>query len=93
MAGLTDEQWTVRTGAAALVTCIVRTLQESDPTFEERFLKKLDEAYSDFRDERESFRADGSRREVTGVLEMLSWTNELLTGWNPVLGQRRPFLK
>src|SRR5260370_21125243 len=93
MAALTDEQWTVRTGAAALVTCIVRTLHESDPTFEERFLKKLDEAYYHFRDDHDSVRADGSPRDVIGVLEMLSWTRELLTGWNPVLGQRPPFLK
>jgi hypothetical protein len=93
MAHLTDEQWTVRTGAAALATCIVRTLHESDPTFEERFLKKLDEAYHHFRDDHEAFRVDRSRREVTGVLEMLAWTNELITGWNPVLGQREPFLK
>lgn len=93
MAGLTDEQWTVRTGAAALVTCIVRTLQQADPTFEERFLKNLDEAYHHFRDESDAVRADGKPREVIGVLEMLAWTNELLTGWNPVVGQRRPFLK
>jgi len=42
---MTNEQWTVRTGAAALATCIVRTLQQSDRTFEERFLKHLDDAY------------------------------------------------
>lgn len=90
---MTDEQWQVRTGAAALATCIVRTLSESDPTFEERFLKNLDEAYYHFRDDNDAVRADGKPREVIGVLEMLSWTRELLTGWNPVVGQRRPFLK
>ena len=93
MASLTDEQWTVRTGAAALATCIVRTLQESDPTFEERFLKKLDEAYHHFRDDSDAVQADGKPRDVIGILEMLSWTNELLIGWNPVVGQRKPFLK
>ena len=87
---MTDEQWNVRTGAAALVTCIVRTLQQSDPAFEERFLKK---AYHHFRDDSDAVQADGKPREVIGVLEMLSWTNELLTGWNPVVGQRRPLLK
>ncbi|WP_316202866.1 MULTISPECIES: hypothetical protein [unclassified Bradyrhizobium] len=90
---MTDEQWQVRTGAAALAACIVRTLQQTDPTFEERFLKNLDEAYHHFRDDHDAVRADGSRRDVVGVLEMISWTNELLTGWNAVVGQRQPFLK
>lgn len=62
-------------------------------TFEARFLKKLDEAYYHFRDDNNAVRADGSPRDVIGVLEMLSWTNELLTGWNPVVGQQQPFLK
>lgn len=90
---MTDEQWAVRTGAAALACCIVRTLQQSDPTFEERFLKNLDEAYHHFKDDNDAVGADGSPRDVIGVLEILSWTNELLTGWNPVVGQRRPLLK
>ena len=90
---MTDEQWSVRTRAAALVTCIVRTIQQSDPTFEERFLKNLDLAYGAFRDDPDAVDGDDKPRDVIGVLEMLSWTNELLTGWNPVLGQRRPLLK
>ena len=90
---MTNEQWTVRTGAAALATCIVRTLQQSDPTFEERFLKHLDDAYHQFRDDSDAVGADGKPRDVIGVLEMLTWTNELLTGWNPVVGQGRPLLK
>jgi hypothetical protein len=90
---MTNEEWTVRTGAAALATCIVRTLQQSDPTFEERFLKNLDEAYHHFRDDHGAVDANGKPRDVIGVLEMLSWTNELLTGWNPVLGQREPLLR
>ena len=89
---MTDEEWAVRTGAAALATCIVRTFQEADPTFEERFLKKLDEAYYRFRDDNNAVRADGSPRAVTGVLEMLAWTNEFLTGWNRVTGQQKPLL-
>lgn len=90
---MTDEQWALRTGAAALATCIVRTLQQSDPTFEERFLKNLDEAYNHFRHDSEAVGADGKPREVTGVLEILSWTNEFLTGWDKVTGQRPPLLK
>ena len=92
-AGMTDEEWAVRTGSATLAFCIVLTLQQSDPTFQERFLKNLDDAYYHFRDDNDATRADGSPREVTGVLEMLSWTSQMLTGWNPVLGQRPPFLQ
>lgn len=34
-----DEEWNVRAGAAALATCLVKTIEQSDPTFQERFLK------------------------------------------------------
>jgi hypothetical protein len=90
---MTNEEWTVRTGAAALATCIVRTLQQSDPTFEERFLKNLDLAYGAFRDDPDAVDGDDKPRDVIGVLEMLSWTRELLTGWNSVTGHRKPLLK
>ena len=90
---MTNEEWTVRTGAAALATCIVRTLEQSDPTFEARFLKNLDAAYHHFRDEHEAVDANGKPRDTIGVLEMLTWTNELLTGWSNVSGQRKPLLK
>lgn len=83
-----DDQWQLKSGAAALATCVVQTLNESDPTFEKRFLANLEKAYREF--------ADGDRygsREVTAALEMFSWTRELLTGWNMVTGQGRPLLK
>jgi hypothetical protein len=78
-----DELWQLKTGTAALVACIVRTLQKSDPDFEAQFLASLDRAYDHFR---------YSDRETQNILELLSWTNELLTGWNNVTGQREPFL-
>jgi hypothetical protein len=85
--GRKDPEWQIKSGAAALVTCIVKTLNESDPTFEKRFLENLAKAYSEFR--------DGDRhpdRDVILVLEMLAWTREFLTGWNMVTGQGRPLL-
>jgi hypothetical protein len=27
------------------------------------------------------------------ILELLNWTRELLTGWNPIQGQGKPFLE
>lgn len=37
-------------GTAVLAACIVQTLNESDNTFQERFLKRLSEAYYEIRD-------------------------------------------
>jgi hypothetical protein len=92
MSAPTDDLWQVKTGTAALAVCIVRTLQKSDPDFEDRFLKNLDRAYDHFRHDHGATRRDGSPREVQNVLEMLAWTRELLTGWNNITGQQEPLL-
>jgi hypothetical protein len=76
--------WQLKSGAAALATCIVKTMNESDPEFQYRFLQNLERAYSHFRD---------SGKENRDVLEMLSWTRELLTGWSNVSGQGKPLLE
>jgi hypothetical protein len=85
--GRTDPEWQIKSGAAALVTCIVKTLNDSDPAFQERFLANLDQAYNAFRDGEQN-----PDRDVILVLEMLSWTREFLTGWNNITGQGRPLL-
>ena len=71
-------------GAAILATCIVQTLNESDPSFRDRFLKRLTGAYYELRDN-----TDG---EVRHEMELVAWTRELLTGWNWLTGQGKPFL-
>lgn len=71
-------------GTAILAACIVQTLSESDPSFQARFLARLAAAYGELRDN-----TDGS---VQNELELLSWTRELLTGFNMVSGQGKPFL-
>ena len=71
-------------GTAALVACIVGTLDESDPTFRERFLAKLGDVYYEFRDN-----TDG---DVIQELELFRWTREYLTGWNMVTGQIKPLV-
>ncbi|RXG96366.1 hypothetical protein [Bradyrhizobium zhanjiangense] len=40
MATREEEMWQVKTGAAALIACLVRE-EQSDPLFEERFLANL----------------------------------------------------
>lgn len=71
-------------GTAVLVTCIVQTLNETDPTFQERFLRRLGEAYAELR--------DNSEQGPLHELELLSWTRSMLTGFNHVTGQGAPFL-
>ena len=89
-----DDQWSVKTAAAALAVCIVRTIEESDPSFADRFKANVDRAYHHFRDNDGKWtRRDGSPRDLQDVLETLSWTNELLTGWNNITGQGDPLLK
>jgi hypothetical protein len=93
MSAQKDDLWQVKTGTAALAVWIVRTLQKSDPDFEDWFLEALDRAYDHFREQQGWTRADGAPRPVQNILEMLAWTRELLTGWNPAVGQIQPLLK
>ncbi|MEN5279017.1 hypothetical protein ABE527_18985 [Brucella sp. TWI432] len=69
-------------GVAVLATCIVKTLDETNAGFQQRFLENLTTAYQQRRHE-------ADLRE----LELLSWTRQLLTGFSPVSGQGDPFFK
>lgn len=71
-------------GVAILATCIVQTLNESDPTFQERFLNRLSRAHRELK--------DNSEGDQIQQMELLMWTRELLTGWSFVDGQGEPFL-
>jgi hypothetical protein len=73
-----------KVGVSILTTCLVQTLNETDPTFQKRFLKKLTDAHYELRDN-----TDG---DVQEQMELLSWTREFLTGFNPITGQGKPFL-
>src|SRR5439155_9176567 len=54
---------------AALVTCVVTTLNETEPSFQERFLANLDKAYCKFQDD--------TGDDVIQELELLSWTRRV----------------
>ncbi len=76
-------------GVAVLVACVVETLNESDPSFRERFLEKMGQAYRKLKD------GDGESGEwgdVIQELELLTWTRSMLTGFDFIKGQGRPFL-
>jgi hypothetical protein len=79
-----DDLFHAMRGTADLVACVVQTLNESDQSFQERFLEKLTDAYYHFRDNPEG--------EILQELELLSWTRGLLTGFSWTRGQGKPFL-
>ena len=72
-------------GIAVLATCIVQELAKSDPTFEERFLRRLTEAHYEFQESSEDDPAFG--------LSLLTFTRSLITGFDHLNGQRSPFLE
>jgi hypothetical protein len=72
-------------GVAVLAACIVQTLNESDPTFQRRFLERLAQAYAEIKD-------DWPGPDVIQELELLSGTREFLTGFDRIEGQGEPFL-
>lgn len=74
----------LKKGVAVLGACVVQTLNESDPSFEKRFLERLARAYRELKDN-----TDG---DVQHEMELLAWTRDLLTGFNMTTGQGRPFL-
>jgi len=84
MTGRKDDLYRAKRGVAVLAACIVQTLNESDPSFQERLLKRLEDAYLALRDE--------SGSSAIEELELLSWTREILTGFSVVSGQGKPFL-
>lgn len=72
-----------KVGVAVLATVIVETINESDPTFKDRFLKKMTDAYYKLRDD-----SPGDQIEQ---MELLDWTRSFLTGFDPIKGQGAPF--
>jgi hypothetical protein len=80
----TDLHRAKRGGVAILATCVVQTLSESDPSFEERFLSRLSHAYQELK--------DNSEGDVIQEMELLAWTREYLTGFSHFTGQGKPFL-
>jgi hypothetical protein len=66
-----DDLFHTRRGVAVLIASLVQTLGESAPTFQDRYLKKLEKWYHDFRD---------GPAESIPEMELLSWTQEIVKG-------------
>ncbi len=72
----------VKRGIGAMVTALVHTLNETDPSFQKRFLARLDQAqYS---------RKNGDRPAEVDELELYSWTASFITGFDFVTGRGDP---
>ena len=80
-----DDLHQAKVGMATLIALVVQTLNETDQSFQARFLERCGRAYGEYR--------DNSENDPMHILELLNWTRELLTGWNPIQGQGKPFLE
>ena len=67
-----DDLGHAKSGTAILMTCIVQTLGESDPTFQGRFLNRLARVYEELR--------TAADTDVHHEIEMLAFTHAFLTG-------------
>ena len=90
MAQLTDLHQSKR-GISAAIACLVQTIGETDPTFQQRFMARLEAAYSEIR-EQPTGTPPAVSANTSEALESLTWIRELLTGWSFSEGQGKPFL-
>lgn len=79
-----DDLVSLGRGMTVLVTCMVQEAAKSDPTFEDRFLKRLEEAYREVRDH--------SAYDPGLALALLASTRSLLTGTTLRGRKEAPFL-
>jgi len=86
MEPLTDLHQSKR-GLAVVIACLVQTLNETDPTLQERFIARLEAAHRELRNNPPT-----SDKNNHMALEPLSWVRQFLTGWNVIDGQGEPFL-
>jgi hypothetical protein len=76
----------VKAAIALLFASLVEVAEEAgDEQFRDRFKRSIDAAYSKVR--------DGGPGAAKCDLETISWTRELVTGFNWKDGQQNPFLK
>ena len=74
-----DDLGHTKSGTAILMTCIVQTLNEKDPTFQARFLNRLAHVYEEL--------SGATDADVHHEIEMLAFTHAFLTSGG---GQEAP---
>lgn len=72
----------VKIAIATIATCLVKSVSDEDGNLEQRFVRLLDKAYDNYR--------ENSDADPQHVLEVIHWTREMLRGWNPVPGRKEP---
>ena len=72
-------------GVALLAACIVQTVNESDPSFQGRFLDRLSRIYRELK--------DNTSGDVMHEMELVAWTREYLTGFSIIRGQGKKLLE
>lgn len=70
-------------GVSILAATLVKTLNETDTTFQDRFLKNLTAAHYKLRDDTPGI--------VQEQMELLTCVRELITGFSHFTGQGEPF--
>ena len=79
-----DDLAHAKNGVAILAAVLVQTLNETDSSFQRRFVERIGAAYRELKDN-----TDG---DVIQEMELLSWTTSRLTGFDRISGQGEPFL-
>ena len=76
----TTERDNARTAAAIMFAALVK-LEDTAPGLNEGFVVNLDTAYTKIREDSDDLNA----------LETISWTRSMITGFDIVSGQTKPF--
>lgn len=79
-----DDLVSLGRGLTVLATCLVQEMSRSDPTFQARFLKRLEEAYCEVRNH--------NSYDPGLALALLASTRSLITGLTLQGVQESPFL-
>ena len=81
---VTDESLrTTKNATATMLTVLVQVLEQRMPGIEAAFLERLGQAYAETRNDSDDLNG----------LELMRWTQSLLTGFDFVSGQGSPFLE
>lgn len=78
-----DSLRTTKNATAAMFTVLVQVLDQRMPGVEAAFLERLGQAFAETKND---------SADLNGV-ELMRWTQSLLTGFDLVQGQGRPFLE
>ena len=81
---VTDESLkTTKNATAAMFTVLVQVLEQRMPGIESAFLERLGQAYAETKNDSDDLNG----------LELMRWTQSLLSGFDLVRGQGSPFLE